>query len=134
MSRRVIVVTGTSSGFGAMTARVLAKAGHIVYARMRATEGRNAPQVADTAAFAKNNGVDLRSVELNVANDASVELSRWGIETSIVVPGAFTRCLQRSSAIQWRRQWLCKWKPRWFRRRAIQCVPLPAPPPEQRLI
>ncbi|MGZ2381636.1 SDR family NAD(P)-dependent oxidoreductase [Rhizobium leguminosarum] len=72
MSKQVIVITGASSGFGALTARALAKAGHTVYAGMRATEGRNAPAVADAAEFAKENNVDLRSVELDVASDASV--------------------------------------------------------------
>ncbi|KQV10845.1 oxidoreductase [Rhizobium sp. Root1203] len=73
MSKQVIVITGASSGFGALTARALAKEGHTVYAGIRATEGRNAKAVADAAAFAKENGVDLRSVELDVASDASVE-------------------------------------------------------------
>ena len=44
MSKQVILVTGASSGFGLMTARALAQAGHTVYASMRETEGRNAPQ------------------------------------------------------------------------------------------
>lgn len=73
MSRQIIVITGASSGFGALTARALARAGHIVYAGMRATHGRNAPAVADAEAFSKQYGVDLRSVELDVANEASVE-------------------------------------------------------------
>ena len=73
MSKQVIVITGASSGFGALTARALAKAGHTVYASMRETEGRNAPQVAEVAAFAKENGADLKAVELDVASDASVE-------------------------------------------------------------
>ncbi|AUW44150.1 SDR family oxidoreductase [Rhizobium leguminosarum] len=72
MSKQVIVITGASSGFGALTARALAKAGHTVYAGMRATEGRNVPAVADAAEFARENNVDLRSVELDVASDASV--------------------------------------------------------------
>ncbi len=37
--KKVIVITGASSGFGALTARALAKAGHIVYAGMREYEG-----------------------------------------------------------------------------------------------
>ncbi|MGK6315409.1 SDR family oxidoreductase [Neorhizobium sp. DT-125] len=73
MSKQVIVITGASSGFGALTARALARAGHTVYAGIRATETRNAKAVADAAAFAKENGADLRTVELDVANDASVE-------------------------------------------------------------
>lgn len=73
MSKEVIVITGASSGFGALTARALAKAGHTVYAGIRATQTRNAQAVADAAAFTKDNGVDLRTVELDVADDASVE-------------------------------------------------------------
>jgi len=37
---KIIVITGASSGFGALTARALAKAGHTVYAGMRDTTGR----------------------------------------------------------------------------------------------
>jgi NAD(P)-dependent dehydrogenase (short-subunit alcohol dehydrogenase family) len=70
---QVIVITGASSGFGALTARALARAGHIVYASMRETKGRNAPQVAEAAAFAAEHQVDLRTVELDVAEQASVE-------------------------------------------------------------
>ncbi len=73
MSKQVIVITGASSGFGALTARALAKAGHTVYAGIRETKGRNATQVAAAAAFAAENGVDLRTVELDVASDASVD-------------------------------------------------------------
>lgn len=39
----VVLITGASSGFGALTARALARAGHTVYAGMRQTTGRNAP-------------------------------------------------------------------------------------------
>ena len=69
--KKVIVITGASSGFGALTARALAKAGHIVYASMRDTTGRNASQVETAARFAKENKVDLRTIELDVASQAS---------------------------------------------------------------
>ena len=71
--QQVIVITGASSGFGALAARALARAGHTVYASMRETMGRNAPQVAEAARYAAEHGVDLRSVELDVADSASVE-------------------------------------------------------------
>jgi NAD(P)-dependent dehydrogenase (short-subunit alcohol dehydrogenase family) len=73
MSKKVILITGASSGFGRLTAEALAKAGHIVYASMRETAGRNAPQVAALREFARKNAVDLRAVELDVASDTSVE-------------------------------------------------------------
>jgi len=71
--KSIILITGASSGFGALTARALADAGHTVYASMRETLGRNAPQVAEVQRYAKQHRVDLRSVELDVASSDSVE-------------------------------------------------------------
>jgi NAD(P)-dependent dehydrogenase (short-subunit alcohol dehydrogenase family) len=73
MSKQIVIVTGASSGFGALTARQLALAGHTVYAGMRATKERNAPQVEVVAAYAAEHAVDLRAVELDVQSDASVK-------------------------------------------------------------
>jgi len=69
----IILITGASSGIGALTARALARAGHVVYASMRASEGRNAPQVAAVRAFASEHGVDLRPLELDVQSQSSVD-------------------------------------------------------------
>lgn len=70
---KTIVITGASSGFGAMSARHLADAGHTVYARIRGTTGHNARAVADAAAYAEEHGVDLRTVEMDVSEQASVD-------------------------------------------------------------
>jgi NAD(P)-dependent dehydrogenase (short-subunit alcohol dehydrogenase family) len=69
--KNVIVITGASSGFGALTARALAKAGHTVYASMRDTTGRNASQVEAAKQFSQENNVDLRTVELDVLSEES---------------------------------------------------------------
>lgn len=71
--KNIIVVTGASSGFGLMAAQALAKAGHIVYASMRESAGRNAPQAAAVKKFSADNGVDLRPIELDVGSEPSVE-------------------------------------------------------------
>lgn len=71
--KHVIVITGGSSGFGALAARELARAGHTVYASMRETTTRNVPQVEAIRNFAQDNNVDLRAVELDVATQDSVD-------------------------------------------------------------
>jgi NAD(P)-dependent dehydrogenase (short-subunit alcohol dehydrogenase family) len=67
----VIVVTGASSGFGRMAANALAEAGHIVYASMRETKGRNAPQVQEVEDYAREHEIDLRTIELDVSSQES---------------------------------------------------------------
>jgi NAD(P)-dependent dehydrogenase (short-subunit alcohol dehydrogenase family) len=69
----VIVITGSSSGFGASAARALASAGHTVYASMRETKGRNAPQVKKVRKYAADNCVSLRAIELDVSSQDSCD-------------------------------------------------------------
>jgi NAD(P)-dependent dehydrogenase (short-subunit alcohol dehydrogenase family) len=71
--KQVIVITGASSGFGRLSANALATAGHTVYASMRDTLGRNAAKLADVEKFARDNGVDLRAIELDVGSQDSVD-------------------------------------------------------------
>jgi NAD(P)-dependent dehydrogenase (short-subunit alcohol dehydrogenase family) len=64
---KTVLISGASSGFGAMTARHLHAAGHRVYAGMRGLGERN----AEAAAAATRDG--LRPVELDVSDQASVD-------------------------------------------------------------
>jgi len=73
MSKKIILVTGASSGFGRLSAEALARAGHTVYASMRDTKGRNAPNVKVIGQLAKEQGIDLRTVELDVQSQDSVD-------------------------------------------------------------
>ena len=71
--KSIVVISGASSGFGALAARALAMAGHTVYASMRETGGRNAAQVETVKKYSVDNQVDLRAIELDVASEESAE-------------------------------------------------------------
>jgi NAD(P)-dependent dehydrogenase (short-subunit alcohol dehydrogenase family) len=71
--KNVILITGASSGFGAMMARALADAGHVVYASMRDVAGRNRAQAAATVQYATEREVALFPLELDVTKEASSE-------------------------------------------------------------
>jgi NAD(P)-dependent dehydrogenase (short-subunit alcohol dehydrogenase family) len=78
---KIIVVTGASSGFGAMTVRALADAGHVVYGGIRDISGRNRKAADDCAAYARSHSVDLRAVELDVSSQRSVDAAVGTIVT-----------------------------------------------------
>jgi NAD(P)-dependent dehydrogenase (short-subunit alcohol dehydrogenase family) len=70
---QIVLITGASSGFGALAARALAHAAHTVYASMRETTGRNAAQVEAARRYADDHRVDLRTLELDIASQASAD-------------------------------------------------------------
>jgi NAD(P)-dependent dehydrogenase (short-subunit alcohol dehydrogenase family) len=70
---QVIVISGASSGFGALTARALADAGHNVYAGMRNTTSRNADAVTQFSRYAASRHVELKPVEMDVSSKESVD-------------------------------------------------------------
>jgi NAD(P)-dependent dehydrogenase (short-subunit alcohol dehydrogenase family) len=70
---KVVLVTGASSGFGALTVRALADAKHVVYAGMRDIDGRNAHAATAARRYADQHGVTLRPIEMDVSDQASVD-------------------------------------------------------------
>ena len=82
---QTILITGASSGMGALTAYALADAGYTVFASMRDTAGKNADRVAEARDYSAKHGVDLRTVELDVQNDRSV---KDAVENVVVQTGA----------------------------------------------
>ena len=72
-SKQVVLVTGSSTGFGRLISETLARQGHTVFATMRDPAGRNAANASEIRAVAAKEALPLHVLELDVTNDASVE-------------------------------------------------------------
>jgi NAD(P)-dependent dehydrogenase (short-subunit alcohol dehydrogenase family) len=70
---KVVLITGTSSGFGRLIAETLARKKFQVFATMRDVKGRNAPMAREIAELAKRELLLLQTLELDVTDDASVD-------------------------------------------------------------
>lgn len=67
-----IVITGCSTGFGRDAAERFAGQGHHVFATMRNVDGKNARPAAELRALAEDQDWALHVVELDVADEDSV--------------------------------------------------------------
>lgn len=94
----IVLVTGASSGFGQMIARDLAHAGHIAYASMRGTAGKNAAAVSDSDGYAREHGIDLRTIELDVQDDASIARA---VDTIIADHGRLDVLVHNAGHMTW---------------------------------
>ena len=72
-TKKVILVTGSSSGFGRLTVETLARQGHQVYASMRDINGRNAEASDQIRELAERENLAINLVELDVTDDVSVD-------------------------------------------------------------
>lgn len=72
MPKLVVVVTGAATGMGALTARVLAKRGHIVYAGLRTLDAQYTSAIAE---FTSRHHVDIRAIAQDMVSDSSVKAS-----------------------------------------------------------
>ncbi|WP_421944272.1 SDR family oxidoreductase [Pedobacter sp.] len=68
MSKKVILITGTNSGFGWLTVQSVAALGHKVYATMRDTKGRNAEKANALSALE-----NVTVLDVNLTDDDSVK-------------------------------------------------------------
>jgi NAD(P)-dependent dehydrogenase (short-subunit alcohol dehydrogenase family) len=72
-SGAVVLVTGTSSGFGRLIAETLARKDFQVFATMRNVKGRSAAAAREIVELGKRESLSLQTLELDVADDVSVE-------------------------------------------------------------
>jgi NAD(P)-dependent dehydrogenase (short-subunit alcohol dehydrogenase family) len=71
-SKQVVLITGSSTGFGRLFTETLARKGHTVFATMRDPGGRNAKNAAEIRALAEKESLPIHVLEMDVTNDASV--------------------------------------------------------------
>lgn len=69
---QVVLITGSSTGFGFRTAQHLAQHGLQVFASMREADGRNRAHAEALRTLAQQGGLALTVIELDVTDDASV--------------------------------------------------------------
>lgn len=72
MSQQKILITGTNSGFGRLTALSLARKGHTVFATMRDVGGRNKAVAEEFRGIAAAEGLKLNVVEMEVTREESI--------------------------------------------------------------
>lgn len=83
-SKHVVLITGTSTGFGRLMAETLARNGHTVFATMRDPAGRNAVNAAGIRELAKKESLGLHVLEMDVTDEVSVE---QGVRTAVEQAG-----------------------------------------------
>ena len=72
-SKQVVLITGSSTGFGRLFTETLARAGHTVFATMRDPGGRNAKNASEIRALAEKESLSIHVLEMDVTDDGSVE-------------------------------------------------------------
>lgn len=70
--KQVVLITGTSSGFGRLFVEKFARNGYAVFATMRGVAGKNAKSAESLRAFAAQNKLDIHIEEMDVTDDESV--------------------------------------------------------------
>jgi NAD(P)-dependent dehydrogenase (short-subunit alcohol dehydrogenase family) len=88
MERKVILITGTNSGFGWLAANSCAAAGHKVYATMRDTKGRNADKAMALGVHDNLEILDVDVTDSKTVNDAIETIIKNEERIDVVVNNA----------------------------------------------
>ena len=90
MDKKVVLITGTNSGFGWLTANSVAALGHKVYATMRDTQGKNADK-AKALGLVEN----VTVLDVSLTDEASVKNA---VETIISIEGTIDVLVNNAGA------------------------------------
>ena len=71
--KRVVLITGSSTGFGRLISTTLARRGYRVFASMRDIAGRNRDHAVELEELGHKENLRLKVVELDVTKDVSVD-------------------------------------------------------------
>src|SRR5215468_6066837 len=78
-SKPVVLITGTSTGFGRLFAEKFARNGYSVFATMRGVNGKNAERAESLRAFAAQNSLPIEAMEMDVTDESSVNACVNGV-------------------------------------------------------
>ena len=95
---KVILLTGSSSGFGHLTVETLARQGHTVFASMRDVKGKNAESAEALLNQASRNGWDLHVVDIDITEDSSV---RKGVDEVVGKAGRLDVLVNNAGRGSW---------------------------------
>jgi len=91
-----VLITGTSSGFGRLTALHLARLGATVIASMRNFDGGARPEARELGDIARNESLDLHVIEIDVLDDA---LAASGVAQAEEIAGGALDVLVNNAGI-----------------------------------
>ncbi len=72
-SKQVVLVTGSSTGFGRLFAETLARHGHTIFATMRDPAVRNAANATALRTLAGKESLEIHVLEMDVTDESSVD-------------------------------------------------------------
>ncbi|MCG8582571.1 MAG: SDR family oxidoreductase [Bacteroidales bacterium] len=88
MGKKVVLITGTNSGFGYLTAKSAAAKGYTVYATIRDVNGRNAERAKELSAIDNINVMELDVTDGNGVNQVVSEVIAKEGQLDVVVNNA----------------------------------------------
>ncbi len=84
MKAQHVLITGTSSGFGLLTAQALARKGHTVFAGMRNIDSKNKQAAEGLSAFGEDTPGAIHVLRMDVTSDEQVDAA---VQTAMEIGG-----------------------------------------------